>query len=144
MAKFLLKTKNEQNIKDKPRVYFTCHPDDFAPYFEKICKDIFKSHDCAIYYTENMSEDIPENERETDIGRANLMVVPVTFKLLTRPCRAMQLDVAYAKENSIRILPLMIRKLIKFMLPLKADFLFFSIWETTATTAQSLTDFLRL
>ena len=101
MAKFLLKTKNEQNIKDKPRVYFTCHPEDFEKYFDKICEDILKTHDCAIFYTENMSESIPQSDLETDLGRMNLFVVPITKKLLTENCRAMALDVAYAKQEQI-------------------------------------------
>lgn len=31
----------------KPRVYFTCHPDDFDRFFEKVCADIFATHDCG-------------------------------------------------------------------------------------------------
>jgi len=107
MATFKIKTKNQVDIDKKPRVYFTCHPDDFEKYFEKICEDIFNTHDCAIYYTENMREIIPEDEKELDLGRNNLFVVPVTLKLLDTANRAMDEDIPYAMKMHIPILPIM-------------------------------------
>ena len=62
MAVFEVKTKNQVGIGKKPRVYFTCHSEDFSKYFEKVCADLFQTHDCAIYYTEDMSAStIPDN-----------------------------------------------------------------------------------
>lgn len=107
MAKILCKTKDAANPKGKPRVYFTCHPDDFAPYFQKITDDIFATHDVAIYYTEDMTVSFDEAHLETDLGQMNLFVVPVTWKLLSQPNRAMDGDIAYARENEIPILPFM-------------------------------------
>lgn len=54
---FSYKTRGNSTSKDKPSVYFTCHPEDFGRYFEKICEDIFKTHDCAIYYTDDTTAD---------------------------------------------------------------------------------------
>ena len=107
MANIKVETKNNVNIKSKPRVYFTCHPEDFERYFKKICEDIFKTHDCAVYYTENMNEKIADEDKETDLNRNNLFVVPVTFRLLSTPNRAMDEDIPYAKEKHIPILPIM-------------------------------------
>ena len=107
MAIIKVKTKNKVDIDKKPRVYFTCHPDDFEKHFEKVCEDIFKTHDCAIYYTENMSETIAEEDKETDLGRNNLFVVPVTFKLLKTTNRAMDQDIPYALKEHIPVLPIM-------------------------------------
>ena len=92
----------------KPRVYFTCHPADFEKIFEKLSEDIFKTQDCAIYYTEDMAAAIPEEYRETDLNRMNLFVVPVTFRLLTEPNRAMDSDVQFAFEKHIPVLPVML------------------------------------
>ena len=39
MAEFKIKTKNEANIKDKPRVYFTCHPSDFGTHYKANRRD---------------------------------------------------------------------------------------------------------
>ena len=107
MATICIKTKNESGVDKKPRVYFTCHPTDFDPYFNKVCSDIFKTHDCAVYYTADMMAEIPEKDRETDLGQHNLFVVPVTLTLLTTGNRAMDVDIPYAKEHHIPVLPLM-------------------------------------
>ncbi len=107
MAVFKAEAKNNVNIQKKPRVYFTCHPNDFDKYFKKICDDIFKTHDCAIYYTEDMTEIIAEDEKQVDLGRNNLFVIPVTFKLLTTPNRAMDDDIPYALKEHIPVLPIM-------------------------------------
>ena len=106
MANMLFKTKDNITPSGKARVYFTCHPEDFEKYFDKICEDIFKSHDCAIYYTEDMSAQFDENEKATDLESNNLFVVPVTFKLLSTENRAME-DVRFALEHHIPVLPLM-------------------------------------
>ncbi len=107
MPQMNVRTKGNASPARKPRVYFTCHPADFDKYFDKICEDIFKSHDCAIYYTEDMTEPFDEADLVTDLESNNLFVIPVTFKLLTQPNRAMDQDFAYAKEKCIPVLPLM-------------------------------------
>lgn len=113
MAEMLCRTKGNSDPKGKPRVYFTCHPEDFELYFDRICKDIFAAQDCAIYYTEDMEEEIARQDRETDLGCHNLFVVPVTFRLLTQPNRAMDTDLPYAMEKKIPILPFMMEQNIR-------------------------------
>ena len=107
MAEFLYRTRGNSSPKDKPRVYFTCKGEDFDRYFDKICDDIFKTHDCVIYYTSNMDEILSEEEKDTDLDRMNLFVVPVTYKLLSQENRTMNVDIAFAKEKNIPILPFM-------------------------------------
>ena len=36
-------SKTQVNIDKKPRVYFTCHPEDFERCFDKVREDIFTS-----------------------------------------------------------------------------------------------------
>ena len=100
-------TKGNASPKDKPKVFFTCHPKDFERYFEEICEDIFKTYDCAIFYTEDMSVRLDDENRDLDLYQMNLFVMPVTFRLLTEPNRAMDEDYAFADENHIPVLPLM-------------------------------------
>lgn len=107
MATFSYQVKGNGDPKGRPRVYFTCHPDDFDLFFEKIRDDLFKTHNCALYYTEDMSAPLDEAALDVDLGRMNLFVVPVTAKLLTTPCRAMEQDIAFAKAHHINILPFM-------------------------------------
>ena len=107
MPNILYRTRGNSSPGGNPRVYFTCHPDDFERYFDKICEDIFKPHDCAVYYTENMTDIIPDEDKPTDLGSMNLFVMPVTFRLLREPNRAMDDDFAYAKQEHIPVLPFM-------------------------------------
>lgn len=100
-------TRANSTPNGKPRVYFTCHPDDFDKYFQKICDDIFKSHNPVIYYTSDMTAEFDEKNKEADLGRINLFVIPVTYNLLTTKNRAMDHDFPYAKQNNIPVLPLM-------------------------------------
>lgn len=97
------KTKGNVSPQGKRRVYFTCHPDDYDLFFDRISTDILKFSDCAIWFNpDDNYEDI-----DTDLGQMNLFVIPITTKLLTKPCRTMQLDVPFAIEKHIPILPLM-------------------------------------
>lgn len=107
MAKFIVKTKGNGSPKGKPRVYFSCHPADFERYFEKICADLWTARDCAVYYTEDMTEDFLAEDLETELHRMNLLVVPVTFKLLRERNRTLDFDLAYAKKEHIPVLPIM-------------------------------------
>lgn len=109
MAHMKVETKNTAGIDKKPRVYFTCHPEDLG-HLDKIRDDIFRSHDCAIYYTEDMSQPIEDEDLALDIGRANLVVVPVTFRLLTSPSRTMDRDLPYARQEHIPVLPVMMEQ----------------------------------
>lgn len=102
-----IRTKGNASPQGKPRVYFTCHSKDYERYFDEICESIFKTHDCAIYYTADMEAPLPEEYRDTDLGHMNLFVMPVTFHLLTEPNRAMDSDYAFADEHHIPVLPLM-------------------------------------
>lgn len=107
MAEFKVRTRGDGDPRGKARVYFTCHPADFDKYFDRICSDVLASQDCAIYYTVNMTEPLDEANMEADLGQMNLVLVPVTFRLLTEDSRAMTVDIAYAKEKGIPILPFM-------------------------------------
>ncbi|MBQ7089479.1 MAG: tetratricopeptide repeat protein [Clostridia bacterium] len=105
MATFQIIAKDQVNVDQKPRVYFTCHPEDFDKYFEKISNDIFATHNCAIYYTEDMTQEVSKEEAEVTIHRCNLVVVPVTYKLLSSPNRAMDYDIPYAFQHGMPVLP---------------------------------------
>lgn len=100
---FQYKTKGNVSPQGKRRVYFSCHPEDYGRFFERISAEVLNITDCAVWYsTDEGYEDI-----DTDLGQMNLFVVPVTTRLLTKPCRTMKLDVPFALEHHIPILPLM-------------------------------------
>lgn len=115
MAKILFKTANKNAINEKPRVYFTSHPDDFEKHFERVCEDIFKTQDCTVFYTENMSEPLTDDDLAYSLHNMNLFVVPVTYKLLSEENRAMQVDIPYALNEGIHILPLLMEPELDFL-----------------------------
>lgn len=110
MANFKAKTRYNEESNQSTRAYFCCHPDDFETHFEKVCDDILKIHDCQIYYTEDMTEHISDEERTLDLSRSHFFVVPVTEKLLKTPNRAMDEDIKFAFANNIPVLPLMMER----------------------------------
>ena len=107
MSELQYVTKGNASPKDKPKVYFTCHPEDFDKYFKQICVDIFKTYDCTIFYTEDMSVQLDNENRDLDLYQMNLFVIPVTFRLLTELNRAMDEDYSFADDKHIPVLPLM-------------------------------------
>ena len=100
-----LKTKNEQPLNDKPRVFFACHPAEHTRYFEGVCAAIFRTHDVALYYDDG--EGGSAEERYDALARCQLLVVPVTRLLLTTPNPAMDEVVAAAQREQTPLLPLM-------------------------------------
>ena len=92
---------------NKPKVFFTCYPDDFDRYFESVSNDILDVVDCAIFYTEDMNADLSDLNTQVCLERMNLFVIPVTLDLLTKPNRAMDSDYRFALKNHIPVLPLL-------------------------------------
>ena len=117
MTRLIYRTKGGSPPDNKPRIYFSCHPDDFEKTFETVCEDIFKTHDCVIFYKEDMADSLPEETREVDLGRMNLFVFPVTFKMLKGGNLASDEDLVYAKRVFKPILPIMFEYKIDSMLP---------------------------
>ena len=70
--------------RNKPKVYFTCHPEDFGRYFDEISEQILKAHDCVIYYAKDMSAPYEDENWQEDLEQMNLFVFPVTLKLLNQ------------------------------------------------------------
>ncbi len=99
------KTRNMSNPKGKPRVYFTCHSEDFDAFFPSVSTELLSICDCAVWYAskeEQRSEDFLE-----ELGYMQLFVIPVTEKLLTADNTVVDTELKLAIEHHIPILPLM-------------------------------------
>ncbi len=100
-----VKTRGGASPQGKPRVYFCCHPGDFAQYFDAISDEILAISSCAVYY---YADDVPPDEDYlADLSQMQLFVMPVTTKLLTQPNRAIECEFSYAIAHHIPVLPLM-------------------------------------
>jgi len=106
MSKLCFKTRNDTSPQGKPRVYFSCHKDDFKKYFEEISEMILKSQNCCIYYYENI-EGAEGEERELDLSQIQLFVIPVTENFLAGNNKAFDFDFKYAAQHHIPVLPLL-------------------------------------
>ena len=107
MSDFQFRTRGQQSPQGKQRVYFTCHPEDFEMFFETIVKEIIGRQDCAVFYLEPGTQPEDVEDYKLRLREMQLFVVPVTTKLLIKANRAMDVDVPFAFENHIPVLPLM-------------------------------------
>ena len=110
MTKLLFRTKGNSEPGKKPRVYFSCLPEDFGETFDAVCEDIFKTQDCIIFYKEDMADELPEETWETDLGRMNLFVFPVTYQMLQDEDSPVNRDLAFADQEKKPVLPIMFEK----------------------------------
>ncbi len=108
MYQFITRTGNL--TRSMPRLYVSCHPDEFDLHFRTICADIFaEQENCVIFYEENQTM-AAEEELYALLGEMRLIAVPVTRKLLTESSRAMETEIPFARKNSIPILPIMVEE----------------------------------
>ena len=123
--KLKYKTRGMSDPKGKPKVYFSCHPDDFKDAFPKICKDLLDHANCAVWYDVTLAgspeeEEVPgtdisdaetaeltEEEPEDILKEMQLVVFAVTSKFLDEKHRAKDVELPLALNNNIPVLPIM-------------------------------------
>lgn len=104
MPQFFYKTRGDTDPQGKINIYFSCHPDDFDLCFSEIASDLLQRLDVAVWYCGDLETDDEYNDA---LEQMQLIVIPVTEKLLTRPCRVTENDLPLAKELFIPVLPVL-------------------------------------
>lgn len=111
---FLHYKPQDTNPKNSSRVYFACHPNDFPQYFNETYEDILdagnRSGVTLTFWYRDPELEISGSDREallTQLDGMQLLVTPVTESLLSDPDAVLSLEIAYAKERNIPILPLL-------------------------------------
>jgi hypothetical protein len=105
-------TRGEQTAQGKQKAYFCAHPDDYERYFEKISNEILSTlekennRNCAFFYLEDANAERDE-EFKFSFKEMNLIVMPVTTRLLTTKNPALDIEFKLAEEYGIPVLPLM-------------------------------------
>ena len=112
MATLKFLTRGKETAQGKQKVYFCAHPDDYGKYLDKISNEILdtlakaENYNCAFFYLEDAYA-----ERDDDflfsLKEMNLIVMPVTTKLLTTANPALDIEFRLAVENGIPVLPIM-------------------------------------
>lgn len=98
------KTKiSKQSPQGKPKVFFTCHEEDFDKYFEVESNAILWSDnniDCAVWYNNDIHYYPDSNEEKEEycslIYDMNMFVIPITLNFLKVNNRAYDIDFKYA------------------------------------------------
>lgn len=107
MTGFEYRMRGESSPHGRQRIYFTCHPADLDVYFNEISKIIWKDYDCSIWFYKNEAPDGKMDEYLAGLDEMQLFVIPITANFLLSPCRARDVDLKYALDRGIPILPLM-------------------------------------
>lgn len=102
------KTRANSSPNKKPRVYFTCHPDDYESHFSEICHMILNKQNCTIWYDqEHILEETDYEDQEQLLSQMQLFVIPVTTRFLIKKSHARDIELPFAKKHHIPVLPLM-------------------------------------
>ena len=104
MAELRVKMRADADIFGKPKVFFAVHPREFNKYFKDTTELLFKYSDCAVFY-KDPELDYTDGEYRRDIAEMQLVVAPVTTRLLTDGADALA-DVRLAIEKRIPVLPI--------------------------------------
>ena len=99
--------EDPEELRYRPRVYFAGHPEDYVSYFDEVVKQLRAFSRCAVYYyaPEDLVE--PDEQFFAQLDSMNLIVMPVTARLLRQPSWAMDVVFPYAQRFSKPVLPLM-------------------------------------
>ena len=118
MTELVFKTNKQDlrpdEIKKLPKVYFSCHPDDLKDTFDTVCNDIFRTHECVVFYKKDMADELPEDTRDVDLSRMNLFVFPVTFNLLDSENLSVKRDIEFANRRKKPVLPIVYERFDRF------------------------------
>lgn len=109
---FHFRTRGMTDPRGKARVLFACHPDDFDRYFEDIAGQVLKRQNCAVWYMDprEAADGVPAGDagdESLDSFPAQLVVIPVTRKLLTEDNYAVSDVIPHAEKSRIPVLPVM-------------------------------------
>ncbi len=100
-------SKSNLKMRAGANVLFCAHMDDFEKYFNEITNDILKVQNCVIWFNKEKDFRWSRSDLETILFNIQLIVVPVTKRLLTEPSDAMDVIMPCVVEKHIPILPLM-------------------------------------
>ena len=107
--KLQYKTRGMSDPKGKPKVYFSCHPEDFGEALGLITEDLLNHANCAVFYDEEIgSADRMEAEVEDILKEMQLVVFAVTSKFIHEKNRAKDTELPLALKNHIPVLPILL------------------------------------
>lgn len=107
--RFSVKTKDGSSPSGKRRVFFFSQPEKFNETLDKICEDLWKTSNCAVYYVDP-TVDFAPSAFTLELSRMNLFVLGVTTKLLTDDGNTVKALFDLAKSAHVPFLPIVLEE----------------------------------
>lgn len=108
---YLLFKPANSNPKNASKIFFACHPDDFNIYFDGITNEILEKtadNNISAFFSYINPDITPCFDNIVEfLENMQLIVIPVTWKLLQTPNMTINQLVPYALQKHIPILPLL-------------------------------------
>ena len=102
-------TRDNASPHGKASVYFTAHPEDADTFLPDIERDILHIQDCVFWFDSDADRKIDDDFlTELSFMKMQLMVIPVTKKLLTEDNRVTQSELDFARKHHIPVLPIVV------------------------------------
>ncbi len=101
-------TRGQSESRGKPRVFLTCHPKDACTALPLICEDILRHANCAVWHDEESESPYDPQELYACLDEMQLVVFAVTSRFLYTDHRAKDVELKYALEKHIPVLPILL------------------------------------
>ncbi|MBO7727412.1 MAG: toll/interleukin-1 receptor domain-containing protein, partial [Oscillospiraceae bacterium] len=113
---FVYTTRGNSSPQGKPRVCFLSHKEDFVAYFDQLSGEILELQNCAIWHEArgeagadvNAGAETAGTIDLSELDQMQLIVIPITRKLLASENEVLDRVLPYAIEKNIPILPIMV------------------------------------
>ena len=125
-------TRGETSPKNKPRIFFSCHPDDLHLYLNEVSEEIFDYYNATIWY----EKIIPSAKDDcVELLQMQLFVIPITAKFLLDSNHSREIELPFALKNNIPVLPIMLESGLELLFAQKCGDLQFLDKNTIDVTA---------
>lgn len=112
---FLYRTNGKSDLKDLQKVFICAAGNDLELYFDTLSDDLFKAQPNISVWYPVKDDETPEDEEsyKSLLADMNLFVIPVTKAFLDESSRARDLEMVFAMEHGIPVLPVLFEKVPK-------------------------------
>lgn len=101
-------TRGMGDARGKPRVFLACHPEDRDRAIPLIAEDLLRHANCAVWYDAEPTAEYDARELRAAIDEMQLFVAAVSSKFLYTDHRARDVELKYALERHIPVLPILL------------------------------------
>ena len=101
-------TRGMSDTRGKPRVFLTCHPEDREKVIPLIAEDLLRHANCAVWYDAEPAAEYDPRELRAALDEMQLFVAAVSSKFLYTDHRAKDVELKYALERHIPVLPILL------------------------------------